>query len=464
MVAPWTVIALVGCSSLPDRIEFAPRPGPPECSTTHPELATPEWDKFRADAARMGKALEFDETDPTLVFAHLRLAVRTLIDREGCIVEFAAKPLAYAIKCGRLAPDAEHYRSTLETGVRDHVLEVAQDAEAYEAKCGHSPVVSPWLPAMVQVSVNGWGAMDGTVNMLGGCSLDHKDICERGCDNGNAEACSILSAYYAIKEKDPVAEVNARTRECMVRAQTKGDPKTGQACYVAIADYLKPGALRANGQKLVTMLCQAAPADGTCRMHAMMASSPFYDKARAIQIAKILDECQGPKCDGKEILALPGTPHYNAEQAHRSMEWIGVLCDADDARCGNFGPYVVNATSAFDLGIRQKFFRSQEAMCASSPTATSIGCLNMIASYMWTSPQPAKALALADRMCGEPKAPNCTFLVLCYKQGLCGVPKDLAKAREAYTRECATGMQATPTPTRESIPACGLSDGTKPLP
>src|SRR5277367_3006534 len=88
-----------GCGT--PRVAFAPTSGPPQCTGNHGEYAPAEWQKFNADVARVAKALNIDEKNPTIVRERLDLAVRTLTDNDGCVMSGAlGEPGGYTISCG----------------------------------------------------------------------------------------------------------------------------------------------------------------------------------------------------------------------------------------------------------------------------------------------------------------------------------------------------------------------------
>jgi hypothetical protein len=461
-------VLVAGCSSLPDRVAFAPTPGPPECGSKPGQFAKPEWDTFHADVAQLAKALQIEDTEPGLVFEHLRLAVRTLIDREGCLVNYsdsdATKPTEYALKCGTLSPDVERFRANLEKAVVGYLAAAGKAAKAYQSAGCFSPMTTQWLvPAIAAegqaFNVNS-GAMAGAPQ-LGGCNaLDrNSEVCQRGCDNGNVDACAMI-----VQGEDVAAAHKAKTRECELRLKMKDDQKAPFVCSSVIDDEMKPGGSREKAQKLLTMMCEVDQGI-MCTKNALVPTDPLFDKDRAVAIAKALDACQGPACR-KEPLLNVKMPFYDAGRAHRVMEWMGTTCDAGDARCSGFAPYVMGAKTPFDRAIGEKVLHAAEAGCKlDSPPGDRLPCLSLISLYQWGPfSNPKKSGVLAEQLCAAPEGPSCVYLSICYKMGNCGFPKNLVKAREAFSRECDFLMKATPTPTRASVVQCGWADGTRPAP
>jgi hypothetical protein len=253
-----------GCSSVPPRVQFNPTSGPPECMglVKRGEYATAEWGKFNADVARLAKAMEFDESNSTIVRQHLDLAVRALVDRQGCVVGGAfGPPGGYTLSCGAgLSPDVERERTKLLGILNEELPAATQSAKSYGDKCGVSFLSLAWTSGM---------PIGGSATL--GCnSIAPVEVCQHGCDNGNADACEVVGR----NSKDPAAKTEAKARECEVRLQTKGDAKMAAACAAAITTQLGlldgtgtpmgVGGTKERAQKLLSAACAADPAGSTC--------------------------------------------------------------------------------------------------------------------------------------------------------------------------------------------------------
>ena len=256
------VLLLAGC--LPNRVAFEPKAGPPLCDGKAGEYAPAEWAAFNADVTRLAKAMQFDESDPTLVHVKLELAVHELADHEGCVVGGVSVKLDdYTLACGTLSPDLERYRANLQTVVRENLKAANASAKSYEAKCGGVAMM-----ALVWTNALGFGRDQAGNNA--GCSGSPAatEACQRGCDNGNPDACD---AVWSNATDDNVKRL-AVVRECDVRLKTKGDPKMSTMCGIAIGDEVKSASGGTSGakeiaQKLVSGVCAAEPTGSVCTMY-----------------------------------------------------------------------------------------------------------------------------------------------------------------------------------------------------
>jgi hypothetical protein len=251
------------CDSIPPRVPFNPTSGPPECVGKPGEFATAEWDAFHSNVERIAKAMHFDEKDPTLVRQQLDVAVRTLADRDGCVVGGThGQPGGYRLSCGTLPPEKERERADLERVLRDDFPAATQSAKSYADKCGVAFLALPWTSGLRIGSAPVSGADAG-------CNFQSTvDVCQRGCDNGNADACNAVSGNTTA---DPAAKTEAR--ECEIRLRTKGDPQISSVCSSAIYAQLGVvangtpmgvGGTKERAQKLLAAACAAEPTGSAC--------------------------------------------------------------------------------------------------------------------------------------------------------------------------------------------------------
>jgi hypothetical protein len=252
------VVIASGCMT--PRVPFEPTSGPPECMAKSGEFAPAEWGEFNADVARIASAMQFDETNPTLVHQRLDLAVRTLTDRQGCVLGGAlGQPGGYTLSCGTLSASSEHDRANLEKVLREDLPTAVQSAQVYGEKCGSSMMSLVWTSGMPIGGV-----------MAGCTSGGSADVCQRGCDNGNASACEIVWQ----SSKDLKVQTEAKARECEARLLSKNDPKMSTICLIAIGSQLGnvagdgtptgAGGSKARAEKLLSAACAAEPTGSAC--------------------------------------------------------------------------------------------------------------------------------------------------------------------------------------------------------
>jgi hypothetical protein len=410
-----------------------------------------------------------------MVLEHIRLSVRALADREGCEVEYSqhAGKVRYSIGCGKLPPPLEAHRDRLERAVQTWFPPMIDLGNRIAQACGYS---GP--PGMF--ASNAWSAAKGQLrgreaddamktgrSLEAGCDSIHTELCQRGCDRGNPNACNHL---YTQSVANPELARGFVTRECELRLERKHDQQMSLACSIAIGLQLKPGGSRKLAVDFLARSCAIEPQGSGCTMWALNPIMPLYDPALAARVAEGIDACEGPSCAKHLLLDTKTAGVYEPTRARRALAWLVERCQRHDEGCLVVADAFDTRAPHYDAQSARAIADEMEKGCAGSVVFVDgyrrdLVC-NMLLDGYFRSTDAAmqeRGGELAEERCNSPEH-DCGRLANCYLHGKCGKPRDAKRAREAFGRQCDGMLARSPTMQRNSLVICQWADGTAQLP
>lgn len=422
---------------------------PPTKCLAYPSPPIPkEHAHARASAlASIGRAVGAPEHDEPIVFDALAREVKAVSELGACMPTYKDAPdgaVSYEMRCATRDPRAKARADRLERLVREEGTKLLRSSTGLE-KCRFDGSLTKMY---FGYAARGSLAAGKVTHTSAGCSWADATTCDKACEAGLAEACSIAAG----REKDPDKQRALFLRGCDLALD---DPKASPAdlssrCAAHAVDTSAPGVERS--RRFADRACVTG--DAVACWFLLDSKRAGYRPEIARTFAARVD-CAGDKPCPLAPLLDPEAPHYDAARAARLTARVDELCAARDKQC-----FVrAGAWRLFPPEVGKRAVTAVVAECDDKGPNAGYACPLALAMILRGEPTEdlPKAQVLAARLCDD-NAAMCATAGDCTEKGTCSPAPDRAAARAYHERACALLVKLDPKKPRDAWAACKRAD------